>query len=378
MNPICILAPSFCNSSGSSGGIPNPLSGLFDIIKFFVDLFSGNGLADALKSTLDVVKSTPVANLGVRSFVDVYSSIYGFVLILLLFFLVVNFIRFIWNSGKEDNDGVAGMIGVFKTALLGAYLPAIVNAALFLSQLAVKGIDAGIPNTWQQGLTDHFSFANPFERFFGRIVAGLLNLELLPLELGVYILVPLCLISYLVTASRPDGSIGAPSRILWSFLATAILLQPVLMLWLGLGGYFVASRDIGGAGKASLVMILLVGSLFAWIVVFRKTNRRIKTYFANRVIRITGDVRSTQVNSVQQQIDAQQSINARINVANDGGKHGVRYARHAVVDSGAVLLAAKAASAIHPAAAIPIHATHAFLRGRRPERQPYLPPNPQP
>jgi hypothetical protein len=357
MNPVCLVFPSFCSQVG--GGL--------DGMNQLLNLFNGNNAAGTLVTVLAEVQATPIFNLGLPAFLQIYRSVFGLVLVLTLIIFAFNLLRLTISASRSD-DLSFGFAACFKIFLVGAWLPAAATLVVYMSQIFTKLVIVLLAGQqWQSSLEQSFSLGGFFTRVVGGLIGSLLLWELIPLQLLVPLLILLGLISYSLTAFKSGYEMGKPSRWMWALLLTALILKPLLLLFLGLGGSLILMVNAPDSSRSVLVLTLIVFSLFMWMIVFWMVNRRIETAVKNQVT-VRGQVRSQRAGASNAYVDARRMGDARTQNIN-GKKAGLRTARHVAVDSGLSRLATKAAASPQPhirVAGVGVKLGHAFFRGRRP------------
>ncbi len=357
-NPACWILPGLC----SNGQVAGEGSWLGDLLS----LFDSDAAGDTLRSALETVQSTRQFDLGLVSFVTTYQQLFGLMLILSVLLFSWTLLRLaISNSNGEES--VAGLLAPFKIFVFGSFLLVAGSFIRYLGELATWIAKQFLrEQNWVDDVTRGFSFGGFWVRIIGKVLSGLLRLEIVPLELWVPLFILMGLITYSLTAFRSNYVMGKPSRWMWALLLTALTLKPALTLYFGIGGGLIMNSDAPEGDKSVMVLALLATSLFLWMFVFMAFNKRIQAYVDNRV-QVRGDVRNRPSGTGRQQVEVNRTFNARQSNINRSaqGKHGLRSARHATTDASLGALAKKAASSGHPAVGTTVVIVHAFFKGRR-------------
>lgn len=365
-NPICWVYPGLCDSQGTVAGKGTWLGDL-------LDFFSGNSAPDTLNNAINTVRSTPYYDIGLPGFVEIYRETFALVGVLSLIIFAVALVKLAVSNSRGEDTGY-GFYGIFKIFLFGSYLPALIGLGIYGSELATKLAELIFnSHDWQKNIHDTFSLTSGFIRLAGMVESGLLRFEMVNLHLALPLLVLLALIVYGFAAFKANYEMGRFTRWMWALVLTSIFMKPVLVFILGAGGTLVLSSNASDGDKGFVIVGMLFLSLFAWIFMFMSINKHIDAAVKNKV-RIRGEVLSREDNSVHRhRVDVQQTITTQMKNANDNGKNGMRFARHAAVDAGAAWLGTKLALMPHPAAkaaAVGVKVGHAFLKGRRPSPRP--------
>ena len=327
-------------------------------------LFSTNGAIDSLRMVLDVAQSTPVFDLRLQAFVDVYRSIYGLVLVLTLVMFAINLVSLSIGRNQYD-DPTFGLVPLVKVFLVGAYLPALVTAMAYMSDLFTKLIMAAINDQpWSEAVAGGLSVSGFFTRLTANILSKLLWLELVLAQLAIPFLVLIGLVTYGLTAFRSSHVMGKPGQWTWALLVTALIFKPLVVLVIGLAGRSIIAFNYDDTARSVWVTFALFVSLFAWIFIFVMVKRGIATAVENQV-QVRGHVRAERARSAGENEAAVRRMHAR-SIGGDGNKRqGTRTAGRAATDLTASAVSSRLAATAHPVAGGAVTIAHAFLKGRR-------------